>query len=158
MIALLLGVACLLGLMWTLGMFSRAQVATLKSMGIWIIAIGGLLLCALLFLTGRGATALGALVMLGPLVWSWIAQSGRTGAGQQRMGQGSAGRGPQRPRPRQAAMTREEAYEVLGLRPGATADEIRAAHRRLMRAAHPDSGGSDWLAARINLARDILLS
>ena len=54
-------------------------------------------------------------------------------------------------------MTRAEALEVLGLKEGASPDEIRAAHRRLMRAAHPDQGGSDWLAARINQARDVLL-
>jgi curved DNA-binding protein CbpA len=54
-------------------------------------------------------------------------------------------------------MTREEAYQVLGLKPGASEDDVRAAHRRLMRASHPDSGGSDWLASRINQARDILL-
>jgi len=54
-------------------------------------------------------------------------------------------------------MTRDEAYQVLGLQPGATEAEIRAAHLRLMRSAHPDSGGSDWLATRINQARDVLL-
>ncbi|MDQ2762305.1 MAG: DnaJ domain-containing protein, partial [Pseudomonadota bacterium] len=59
--------------------------------------------------------------------------------------------------PRSGAMSREEAYQVLGLHPGATQPEIRDAHRRLMRGAHPDAGGSDWLAARINQARDILL-
>jgi curved DNA-binding protein CbpA len=55
-------------------------------------------------------------------------------------------------------MTVDEAWQVLGLQPGADATAIRAAHRRLMRGAHPDSGGSDWLAARINQARDILLA
>jgi len=55
-------------------------------------------------------------------------------------------------------MTRAEALAVLGLAEGADAAAIRAAHRRLMRAAHPDQGGSDWLAARVNQARDLLLS
>lgn len=54
-------------------------------------------------------------------------------------------------------MSRHEALAVLGLAEGASEADIRAAHRRLMRTAHPDGGGSDWLAARVNEARDVLL-
>ena len=54
-------------------------------------------------------------------------------------------------------MARSEALQILGLKSGASEAEVKAAHHRLMRAAHPDAGGSDWLAARINQARDVLL-
>jgi DnaJ domain len=55
------------------------------------------------------------------------------------------------------AMTEEEALSVLGLKKGASADDIKAAHRRLMKDFHPDRGGSDYLAAKINQAKDVLL-
>ncbi len=151
MIFFLLGVAALLGLMLLLGTFSRAQVATIKEFGLWFAAIGGAVLAVLLLFTGRGVAALWAFGLLGPMIWGQIkaARSQRDGGGAS--GPTSArqsGRGP---------MSREEAWKVLGLTPGASAADIRAAHRRLMRAAHPDAGGSDWLAARINQARDLLL-
>lgn len=55
------------------------------------------------------------------------------------------------------AMSRDEAFEVLGLAPDASQDDIRAAHRRLIQRMHPDRGGSAYLAARLNQARRVLL-
>jgi hypothetical protein len=56
-----------------------------------------------------------------------------------------------------AAMSKEEAYAVLGLKPDSSEKDIRAAHRRLMKQYHPDHGGSDYLAAKINQAKDTLV-
>jgi hypothetical protein len=57
----------------------------------------------------------------------------------------------------QQAMTRDEAYAILGLQPGADDQAVKKAHRQLMARFHPDRGGSDYLAALINHARDLLL-
>ena len=77
----------------------------------------------------------------------YFAETASTGAGS--AGAGEASAGPLDPR--------AEAYEILGLKPGASDEEIKAAHRDLMKAVHPDHGGSSYLAARINQARDRLL-
>lgn len=68
------------------------------------------------------------------------------GGGSQRRSSAAAGR-----------MSRDEAFAVLGLPKGADQQAIRAAHRRLMKDFHPDHGGSDYLAAKINEAKDVLL-
>jgi DnaJ homolog subfamily C member 19 len=150
MLWLLLGTAIVTVLLLGLRAFERASVGTIYTLLKWIAAFGGIALTLLLFLSGRGTQALGGLVLVGPLLW-------------RRWHQGSAGLGgftstaPPPPPRQSSSMTRQEAYEVLGLKPGADAEAIHAAHRRLMRTAHPDAGGSDWLASRVNQARDVLL-
>ncbi len=74
--------------------------------------------------------------------------------------QGDAGRGNMGgggARPADSAMTEEEAHQVLGVEPGADEATVRAAHRNLMKKLHPDHGGSGYLAARVNQAKDVIL-
>jgi hypothetical protein len=158
MLWLLLGTAILAGLLLTLRAFATASAGSIYLLLKWIAAFGGIALTALLLISGRGPQALAGLVFVGPLLWRrW--NQGRAGIGSGFGGTGTAGTsGPPPPPPRQSsAMGRAEAYEVLGLKPGASDEAIHSAHRRLMRMAHPDTGGSDWLASRINQARDVLL-
>lgn len=148
MLWLVLGGLTLFLFLGGLHAFERASVTTIKSLVAWIAALGGISLALLLILTGREGIALGALAMFGPLIWQRWRASHPAGASQS---------APPPPPRRSGNMTPEEAYQVLGLQPGASEADIRAAHHRLMRSAHPDSGGSDWLATRINQARDVLL-
>jgi len=91
------------------------------------------------------------------LLFAWLERHGRRqghGTGQG-AAQGPDARAPSPP-PDPASMTEAEAYRVLGLAPGASVEEVRAAYSRLIRRVHPDLGGSSTLAALINAAKELL--
>ncbi len=81
----------------------------------------------------------------------WREEAAAAGSGGAGQGAGGDGRAAAR------GMSKEDAWSILGLEPGASAEAIRTAHRRLMQRLHPDRGGSDYLAAQINAAKDLLL-
>jgi hypothetical protein len=78
--------------------------------------------------------------------------SGWRPAGQQQRDSGSADAGR-----RPGAMSKDEAYEVLGLQKGASREEVVRSHRSLMKKLHPDHGGATDLAARVNEAKEVLM-
>src|SRR4029077_7253808 len=105
---LLLGGFVLFLLLGGLRAFERASVTSVKSLFAWIGGLGGLSLALRLILTGKGGIALGALTLFGPLIYQkWQAARGR------RVGGGAPPRAS-------SQMSRQEAYDVLGLHPGAS--------------------------------------
>jgi DnaJ homolog subfamily C member 19 len=139
---------------WRKGPPDKAKKA-LMAAGLAALVIGGIALVA----TGKLAGLLAILAGLSPWIGRamrlhqmWQAVRRMTGR------EPPAGQTPPPPAPpADTAMTRAQALEVLGLGPDADPAAIQEAHRRLMRTAHPDAGGSTWIAARLNQARDILL-
>jgi hypothetical protein len=152
--ALLAGLA-LLGLLL---LFARGYTgAHPRSLARGLQLAGGVLLALLtvvLVITGRAAfgflTAGAAWYLLFGSVPPWQ----RTSAGP---GPTGSQQGRSAPPPRMGVMSRSEALKVLGLDEGATAEQIRASHRKLIQQLHPDKGGTNYLAAKINEAKDVLL-
>jgi DnaJ homolog subfamily C member 19 len=150
MIWLLLGLAAV-GVVVLLGRGAAKAPTTVLKQNIFLCAAVVLaILAVLLALSGRTG---GAIPALAGAVMAFMRYKG-IALTLWNLGRRQPGA---RPAPRRGRMTLEEAYRVLGLPVDADADAVRAAHRRLIAQLHPDQGGTDYLAAQINEARDVLL-
>ena len=152
MLPLAVGFAAFILGIFLVGSFLRAdmrQLATsLKRVGGIVLAVATIGLVAtgrigLAFLTGSVAWAL----LSGQPLLNFSGRFGGYGDGRGRSGAGN----------QSGRMSRPEALKLLGLVDGASDNEIRAAHRRLIQQTHPDKGGTTYLAAKINEAKEILL-
>ena len=156
----LIGIVALLIILWFLHKYVRTNPRGMA----WVLQKGGGLaaLIAATFLTVRGqfVTAL-PLALMGFGLLGWMPQLSLGNPDRGGAGRGDDTQHGADARQRAAAgsgkMTEEEAYQILGLQPGAGTEEIGHAYRALMKKLHPDQGGTTYLAARINEAKDILL-
>lgn len=163
-IRILLLLALLMLVFWIVHWFQKQQFATIKTWLIksgWLIAGLALLLLVvsgkLNWLFAMAGVAIAFVIRLLPAILHYAPQLQRLwslfNSRQDRTTQQQAGDTPQRG----SGLSQEEAFAILGLRPGASDEEIIQAHRKLIAKLHPDKGGSSYLAAKINLAKRVLL-
>ncbi len=147
-IGIILAALLLLLMHW----WADATVASAKRSLMWAVIAVCILLAMVLLATGKALLAAvpagyAMLRMFGPMAASKLLKNFKMG----KTGFGGSGKS------NQTTMSRAEALEVLGLEDRATNTEINEAFRRLMSQVHPDKGGSDWMAAKLNDARKTLL-
>lgn len=153
---LVFGVLAAIGLMLLMRWLSLTPANQAKRTMAWTLA--GLVLVAAVFLalTGRLAWAGAAVSTLIP--WGMRALRMHAlwrEAKRHFEGPGQNGGSTSSP-PSGGRMSADQAYAILGLKPGASTEEIQSAYKRLMQKMHPDAGGSSALAAQVNEARDVL--
>lgn len=136
---LLLALGVIIGAYVLYRFFLRASVAEIKAFG--MVAIALTIIAAIFFMaiTGRLPAALALVAGLVPFLGKLMPKN----------------RTEQSEKP--VTLSRAEAYEILGLKDDANKTEIKAAYKKLMKKVHPDQEGSEWMAAKLNAAKDLLL-
>lgn len=136
---LILAIGSAFGIFGLYRFFLKASPKQVKALILSIAAIAIGLASLFLAVTGKLPAAIGILVALWPLGRAWL---------QTRKSAPSA---------KEPDLSEKEAYEILGLPETASTDDIKDAYIRLMKKTHPDQAGSDWIAKKINAAKELLL-
>lgn len=132
---------------------SRQAAQTLRI----VLGVGGVIIGALL--TIRGLAIAGIPIITASLGFLGVAMRGgsKPGDGANPDGDAGAGSGRSGAARRNRSMSRREAAQFLGVAEDADEATVRAAYRKLMKQVHPDAGGNDALASKVQEARDVLL-
>lgn len=128
-----------------LGWWSRTDEKTARNSLFWAIVVICLALGGLLLATGKGIMAV---VPAGVAAWRMLGDKTRHGRAEGSRKSENVATG---------TMTEEEALDILGLEKGASDSEVKEAYKRLMGQVHPDKGGNDWMASKLNEARQTLM-
>lgn len=142
MIYFLFGVLALGALLFILDWVANAKPFKVARFISYLLGALFIALALFLVVTGRGAAVLP--LLLAATVSFWRAPKRQNNKGQTGLSSGAH------------AMSEQEALDVLGLEKGASLEDIKTAHRNLIRKMHPDHGGTSYLAQRINEAKDVL--
>ncbi|UTW54275.1 DnaJ domain-containing protein [Kordiimonas sp. SCSIO 12610] len=152
---LLVGLLLALSLLWLLGWWSRTDVKTAKNTILWAIVFVCIALAAILVATGRGVFALAP---IGYAAWRIFGQAMFAKNVYDKFSNRENRSGMHGTAKAHDLMSRAEALEVLGLNEGASEEDINAAYKKMMAKVHPDRGGNDWMAAKLNEAKRVLLN
>lgn len=156
MVALvLLGLALLVALFFFVGWFRAASPDQIKRLGKRSLFVGLLVVTIWLIVTGRFWLLLLSLPGLLASVLKWFPLVRFL---KSLLPQGADDKQAKKTRAQGQNMSREDALAILGLEDDASPEQIRTAHKQLMRKLHPDQGGTTWLAARLNQAKEVLLN
>ncbi len=140
MVYLILGIGVIMAVLGLYRFLLKAPPREIKTLFLSAAAVGVAIAALFMTVTGKLPAAIAILTALWPIAVSYMRLNKTAPSA-----------------PQNLPLTEAEAYDVLGLKHGAGEEDIRAAHLRLMKKVHPDQKGSDWLAKKINAARDLLL-
>ena len=151
---LFLALVALVGVMWYLAWYQRADKGKRNRSLISILLYGIATALLILVLTGRISWLFALFsvaipwinrALMAKQIWHQFSRTRHTNKGENRARSSTK-------------MTREQAYEILNIPTNAKRQDIIDAHRKLIQKVHPDRGGSDFLTAQINQAKDVLLN